>query len=386
MITQEDRSILRDVGREYLLDIALDSQVLKEKLTFKEHAQICNEVKNLSYEEVIALTITEDLKTFENKFKKFLKYGFAAIAGAMTFGMVGPPIAMFVLYTYRKFTDTCSRRCITRLPGSSDRKICRYECQVQACKNIVRDLRSEINKCAGMRKPEKCEKSLQKEYVKWSKRLQQQIIKLNQAKLGKEQKEREKYQKKMVNRAKTIASSYQVPMSQMKTIVTEDIRFRKLPMRVHLELYSTFSNLQEENEPIVQTPKVNPNTERWSRRALYLGLWVVPIPFFNDVVNHIIKKHNFSCTTKCLKQKKFSHKLCSLQCNYLAAKYANDLLKKQMTKCDKSDKPIKCKKKINSLLYDWKQREVENKIKFQSQLRAEMAKAKRDQSTQQGKE
>ena len=379
MITQEDRDILKDVGREYLFDVALNSQTLKNKLTFKEHAQVCNSVKYLTYEEVISLTITEDIKDFESKFRKFLKYSFAAIAGAMYFGsIVAPPIAMFTLYIFRKFTDTCSRACLTRFPGSNARKICRYECQVTAARNIVNDLRSEISKCAGMRKPEKCEKSLQKEFIKWSKRLQQQIIKLNQAKLGREAKERAKYQKTLQKRAKNLAASYQLPISRMKQVVAEDKSFRdKLSMKSHLELYATLSTLTEADDPIVQAPKVDPKKEMWGRRALYLGLWVVPVPFFNDVVNYLIKKHNVACTAKCLAQKKYSHTLCALQCNYLAAKYAVKMLNEQMKKCDKADKPIKCKKKINNLLYDWKQREVENKIKFEARVREEIAKSKR---------
>ncbi len=185
MITQEDKNILRDVGRRYILDIALDSQLLKNKLTFKEHVRICHFVRELSYEDVISLTITESIKDFENKFKKFLKYGFAAIAGGAVMagaatgvaatigGMVGgPPLAMFVLYIFRKVSGTCSRSCLNKFPLSTQRKICRYECQVNASKNIVRDLRSEITKCANFANPEKCEKKLRKEYIKWSRRLQ----------------------------------------------------------------------------------------------------------------------------------------------------------------------------------------------------------------------
>lgn len=379
MITKEDRDILKDVGREYLLDISINSQFLKNKLTFKEHVNLCNTVKNLTYEEVISLTITEDIKDFESKFSKFLKYSFAAIAGSVWLGtIVGPPITMFILYIFRKFTDTCSRNCMTKFPGSNARKICRYECQVNAAKQIVDNLKKEISKCAGMNRPEKCEKSLQKEYIKWSKRLQQQIIKLNQAKIGREEKERIKYQKNLQKRAKNLAASYNLSIHQMKKVVVEDSRFRKLPMKMHLELYGILTSIKEDDE-IVKAPKMDPKKELWGRRALYLGLWVVPIPFFNDVVDYIIKKHNIACTAKCLKQNKYSHKLCALQCNYLAAKYAVNLLNSQMTKCDKADKPVKCKTKINKLLLDWKQREVEYKIKFEGQLRAEIYKAKRQQ-------
>jgi len=51
-------------------------------------------------------------------------------------------------------------------------------------------------------------------------------------------------------------------------------------------------------------------------------------------------------------------------------------LNKQLSKCNKSDNPTKCKKKIYKLLEDWKQREVERKIKFESALRAAVAAAK----------
>lgn len=391
MITQEDRNILKDVGRKYLLDIALDSQILKDKLTFKKHVELCNAIGELSYEEVIGLTITEGIKEFEGKFRKFLKYGFAAIAGgiggavaatgiAATAGalLLGPPLAMFVLYIFRKLTDTCSRSCLKKFPMSTQRKICRYECQVNATRKIVNDLRSEITKCGQFANPEKCEKKLRKEYIKWARRLQSQMVKLNQAKLGTEEKERKKRQKELSKRAKTLAASHQVSKSKLINIVTENKQFRQnIPFRKHLEIYQAVNSIKEEDESLaVKPPKIDPKKEKYARNALYLGLWVIPIPFFNDVVNYIIKKHNFACIGKCLKQRKFSRTLCIHQCSYLSAKYAVQMLNKQLPKCNKADKPVKCKKKLYNMLEDWKQREVEAKIKFESTLRIELRKAK----------
>lgn len=380
MITQEDRNILKDVGRKYLLDIALDSQILKGKLTFKEHVELCNAIGELSYEEVIGLTITEGIKEFEGKFRKFLKYGFAAIAGGIiSLGMpFGPPLAMFALYIFRKLTDTCSRACLTKFPMSVKRKICRYECQVNATRKIVNDLRAEITKCNQFANPEKCEKKLRKEYIKWSRRLQQQMIKLNQAKLGTEEKERKKRQKELSKRAKTLAASHQISKSKLINIVTENKQFRQnIPFRKHLEIYQAVNSIKEEDESLaVKPPKIDPKKEKYARNALYLGLWVIPIPFFNDVVNYIIKKHNFACIGKCLKQRKFSRTLCIHQCSYLSAKYGVQMLNKQLPKCNKADKPVKCKKKLYSMLEDWKQREVEAKIKFNASMKKEMRKAK----------
>jgi len=383
MITQEDRTILKEVGRKYLLDIALDSQILKDKLTFKEHVGLCNFVRELSYEDVITLTITESLKDFENKFKKFLKYGFAAIAGGIagtgavgTLG-TGPAIGMFVLYIFRKLTDTCSRACLNKFPLSTQRKICRYECQVNATRKITNDLRAEISKCGHFANPDKCEKKLRKEYIKWARRLQSQIVKLNQAKLGTEQKERKKRQKELAKRAKTLAASYQVPTSKLVSIVYENKRFRQnIPFRQHLQIYEAVNSIKEE-DTVVKPPKIDPNKEKWARQALYLGLWVIPVPFFNDVVNYIIKKYNFACMGKCASQKKFSKTLCMHQCSYLSAKYAITMLNKQMSKCNKADKPVKCKNKIYKMLEDWKQREVEAKIRFEATMKSELRAAKK---------
>ncbi len=390
MITQEDRNILKDVGRKYLLDIAVDSQVLKNKLTFKEHVDLCKFITELSYEDVIGLTITEDIKEFEGKFRKFLKYGFAAVAGltagvagatgiAATAGamLVGPPLGMFVLYIVRKLTDACSRSCWKKFPMSAERKICRYECQVNAARRVVTDLRAEVSKCSQFKNVDKCEKKLSKQYIKWSKRLQQQMVKLNQAKLGREEKGRKQKQKELSKKARTIAASYQLPKSKLLKVVTEDKRFRQnTSFRQHIQIYQAISLIKEDEEIAVEPPKIDPKKEKYARNALYMGLWVIPIPFFNDVVNYIIKKYSFTCMTKCVKQKKFSRLLCTQQCSYLSAKYAVQMLNKQLAKCSKANKPVKCKKKIYSMLEDWKQREVERKIKFEMTLKGELRRAK----------
>ena len=104
MITENDKKILTEVGRKYIFDIASESTFLKNKLTFKDHIDVCEQINKLTYEEVISLTITEDIRSFERKFKTFLKYGMAAIAGGALGGMMtaAPPVAMFILYLYRK--------------------------------------------------------------------------------------------------------------------------------------------------------------------------------------------------------------------------------------------------------------------------------------------
>jgi len=376
MITKQDKKLLTEAGKEYLLDIAIDSQILKDKLTFKEHLQLCNMVMELTYEEVIALTITESIRDFEKKFGKFLKYSFAAIAGMKWIGLLkGPPIAMFILYVFRKATDTCNRECIKKFPFSIEKRICKLECKIRVAKRITADLRSEVNKCSQFERADKCEKSLRKEYIKWAKRLQDLLVRLNQEKTEVAAKKRKEAAKAAVQRAKAMRAHYQIPKKDFLKIISENQTLReKLPFRDHIYLY--YSLLKEE-EYKVNVPKINPEKERIARRALYLGLWIIPIPFFNDLVNYLIKKYSASCMTKCLSQKRYPKEVCYNKCSYLSAKYAVEILEKNLKDCHKAKKPEKCRKKTFSLLRDWKQREVERKIKFESSLRAAIQKARR---------
>jgi len=375
MIIDQDRKILKEVGREYLLDIALDSKLLKDKLTFKEHVELCDMISTLTYKEVISLTITESIRDFEGKFGKFLKYSIAAIAGMKWIGLLkGPPVAMFLLYLFRKATDTCNLACIKKFPLSTEKKICKAECKVEGAKRIVRDLRSEINKCNQFENATKCEKALQKEYIKWSRRLQSLMVKLNQAKLGTELKARRAAAKAAAQRAKQLAASYQIPKTRLIKMIAENSEIRKkIHFRDHIDLYHF---VLKEDEYKMTPPKVDPEKEKMARQALYLGLWIIPIPFFNDLINYLVKKYNFSCMTKCMRQQNFPKEVCYHQCSYLAAKYAVGILNKNLKTCNKAKDPIKCKNKTYNLLNDWKQREVEAKIKFETSMRGEIKKAK----------
>lgn len=386
MISNYDKQLFTEVGRKYILNIALNSNYLKEKLSFGEHLKLCNQVRELTYKEVITLTITEDIRAFEGKFKKFLKYGMAAIAGGVTMGGIwGPPIAMFILYLFRKATDTCVRACFTKMPLSSKRKICKYECQLNTAKKITTEIRSQIAKCSQFERASKCEKSLQKEYIKWAKRVQQLTVKLNQAKAGEFEKERKQRAKEAIKRAKTLRANIELPKDQIVNFIFENKTLRQqLDFKTHLKLYQISKHIQEEEDHTTQPVKLDPKKEKQIRTIMYLGLWAVPIPFFNDLINYMVKRYSVACASKCLSNKKLPHSVCYNQCAYLGAKYAVKTLNSQLSKCQKAKKPEKCMKKIYKMLEDWKQREVERKIKFEASLKREIRKAKRKNTNQQG--
>jgi hypothetical protein len=375
MISDRDKKLLAEAGREYILDIALKSNFLKEELTFKEHLKLCDQVTKLSYEEVITLTITEDIRAFESKFKKFLKYSIAAIVGTSMIG--SPPLGMFVPYMYRKATDTCERSCFTKMPLSKQRKICRYECQLDASKRLERELRSQIRKCGQFKYANRCEKKLQKEYIKWAKRTQKISVKLARAREDLDERRRNKRRKELLKRAKKLRAHTERPKDQLVKFIAENESLRKqLDFKKHLKLYQTSKYIKEQKDSEIKPVKIDPKKEKMIRTVMYLGLWAVPIPFFNDLINYMVKKYSIGCASKCASEKKLPKEVCYHQCTYLGAKYAVKTLKSQLPKCKKAKKPEKCTKKIYKMLEDWKQREVERKIKLDSAIRSSKRKAR----------
>lgn len=377
MISSYDKKLLTEAGREYILDVTVSSKVLKEKLTFKEHVLLCDQVHNLTYEDVISLVVTEDIRDFESKFGRFLKYSLAAVAGvAFGGGLAGPPLSMFALYLYRKATDTCERSCIRTLPFSTKRKICKYSCQLNAAKKMAGELRSQISKCSQFQYADKCEKKLQGEYIKWAKRVQMLTIKLNKARLDIDEKLRKERQKELEKRAKVINASIELPKKDLIKFVSENKQLRKdLSFKEHLKVYQVCQYIKEDEDDVGHF-EVDPKKEKMTRILLYLGIGVLPIPFLNDIINYMIKKYSFGCMGKCVPNRKLSKTVCYNQCAYLGAKYAVATLTSQLSKCDKSKNPVKCKRKVYDLLEDWKQREVERKVKFESSLRSEVRKVR----------
>jgi len=244
-----DRELITEIGKEILTDFVLKEKDLKEHFTFKEHVKVYNEIQNLDYESVITI-LFEDVTAFEGKFGKFLKYGFAAIAGAalglkakgLKAGVLaGPPLGMFALYVFRKLKDPCERQCFRRLPMSTKRSICKAECQVDAARRVVQDLRSELAKCRQFLNPRKCEKKLFKEYKKWTDRMQKALVKLRAIRVGQVEKVRKMQRKELMKRAKAITAGFEYDLGkdQLVRIISEskDLRER-LPFKKHLILYN----------------------------------------------------------------------------------------------------------------------------------------------------
>jgi hypothetical protein len=159
-----------------LLNAVVESKSMKENLTFLEQLDLCNHILEMKLDEMKPLFLEEDIRAFQSKMSKFLKYGLAGLAGmylgvGMTFGMVA-------IFLFRKQADPCWRRCLDKFGRPQERDLCKYDCLVDAANMVVQELRKEISRCNDMPDPVGCQKKLQSEYIKWAQRLQKYTVKL----------------------------------------------------------------------------------------------------------------------------------------------------------------------------------------------------------------
>lgn len=368
MITYEDRALITECGREVLKETIMNSKSLKKRLTFFEQLKLYEEIDTFNFEDVV-LSLFESIRDFESKWSKFKKYSFAAIAGGILgTPILGPPIAMFVLYFYRKSTDSCQRSCARDTkPGTKKRKICKIACKANASRNIATRLRSDLASCAQMAKPAKCEKKLRGEYIKWAKRVQDLETELALAKVGQEEESRKERQRELTRRAKELSDGLNLQGYPAKNIA-EDKNLRELmTFQEHKTLYEMFLS---ETDRIVEPPKYNPKLDSYITGGI-LATLPIPIPGLTLVLLYLYKQINWACIQKCLRSadSEGKKKLCYKQCDYEASKSALRWAESQLPKCSQHNKPTKCQKKIVKLIGDFKSRMIKQKLDYDDALR-----------------
>ena len=240
-----DSKVLEMACKDYLLAAVTNSESLREKLTFTEQVKLAEHVMTMGYNDVVSVLFyegeqitNEQIKDFENRTKRRLKYGAAFVAGGgagrylhnkyvqkpyefakdaakqgvkvtnLTKGakvakkvlgsplrpgklgnLVGPGgrgalIGVGLLYLYRKLMDPCVRKSLT-IKNVSQRKLVKHQCQAAACKKVIGSISSDKSRCSAAPNPEKCRKRLEKETMKWRKRYQKELIEIAKIKSDK---------------------------------------------------------------------------------------------------------------------------------------------------------------------------------------------------------
>ena len=190
-----DKNLLHKACRVSIMNFIADSNHIQESLNLRDRVNMLEWSSSLDYNTSVSIVFNNGeildelgIRDFESKFGKFIKYGLAAIAGGIAGSRilmatpVGLAVGAVTYYLFRKFTDPCWQACLRKFGKSAERKVCKYECQVKAAQNIVKDVKNQIAKCGTTKNPLACEKKLNRELTKWSKKLEDKLVHLQQAK------------------------------------------------------------------------------------------------------------------------------------------------------------------------------------------------------------
>lgn len=209
-----NKQLVESACKKVLLTAVMESESLRKKLTLEEHTALCEKVLELKYNEVLPLAFGDDptglteqeMRDYESKFKKNLKYGLAATAGSYgtrkavgkatgqkltgvmgrlahpikktKWGVVGAGIGMAAYYLYRQLSDPCRAKAALASGTSQDKAVIKHQCQAEASKKVISQLNSSLQRCDDAKNPVKCKAKIQKEVVIWKKRLQNELITL----------------------------------------------------------------------------------------------------------------------------------------------------------------------------------------------------------------
>jgi len=104
----------------------------------------------------------ESLSSYQAKYGSYSNQSVSSIAGSKDGD--GPPTAMFIQSFYRKMSERCSKMCAGNMQ-------CKNECYAKGVRNIIGSITRNLGRCSGTENPDKCKKSLNRELIKWKRRL-----------------------------------------------------------------------------------------------------------------------------------------------------------------------------------------------------------------------
>jgi hypothetical protein len=171
-----DKRIFKLACRDYILETVNSSKHLREQLSLLQHAKMYEWAKKLTYEQMISVIFEQEgkppvdarkIRDYESRWSKMAKYGLIAYF-ASHFLPITMPMALFLTYMFRRFSDPCRKRC----KAGFDKK-CMAECKIESTKKVIAEIMKARGQCNGkeVANPEKCVKRFDKEIRKWQGRL-----------------------------------------------------------------------------------------------------------------------------------------------------------------------------------------------------------------------
>jgi len=378
-------SIIHDAYRFVILESVIESKSLREKLTFKEQLDLMNHVDTLSQNECKELVQELGIPEFQSKFKNAIKYGAAAIAGGVVAPagvsiVMGATLGMLIRYIFRKTTDPCWKACVTK--NIEHKQICKYSCHIKGCESVIKDISNQIGKCGRTKNPKRCRKSLENQRMRWLKKKETSIERLHKAQDKYVKKTAKERLKDKVRDAKLSAKRKKASEARQQLasiVIHSDILKNKTTFDEQLNILNWVWDAPNykilEFDEVKHWKKKPPVPKEKVKKALKLGfaLTAVVMPgglMLNQVASYLIDRYNYKCQKYCHESEDVDNKsLCYRACKYKANLTVTKAISNEYETCDKTNSPLKCRKRLRSLMFEYKKRTLESKMRLDRAIR-----------------
>lgn len=227
--------LLTEELREKMLFATIESKSLKEKLTFKEHLDLCEHILEMTNEDIQNEFLSEEIRELQGGWEKFKSYSFDALIGLIFKQSIASSVV--ISFIFRKAMDPCWRKCLPKFGRPTQRRLCKYECIVDSARTVVAELRGTLSKCNSMPDPVQCQRKLQGEYVKWAKKLNNYMVKLKKAQLDAQKITLKQTVKNATSVARENKNEY------IKIVEESKLLREKLSFKDHIALYNRVRGL-----------------------------------------------------------------------------------------------------------------------------------------------
>ena len=377
-------TIIHETYKYIILESVIESKTLREKLSFKEHVDLCNHVNTLSKNECDELISELGVPEFQSKFKNALKYGLAAIAGGIIAPagisiVLGATVGMFTRYLFRKASDPCWQACVKQ--NADHKNICKYVCYINGCDSVIRDISNQMGKCSRTKNPERCRTRLEKQKLTWMKKREDYKDKLQQEqdKISKSSAEEKLKQKEIdakmskANEAREHLKSIVMFSDKLKqrTTFKEQIDILNWVYDAPSYRILNIAEAWDDPPPIPSAPV---------KTALKIGFAVTAVVLpggliLQQLASFLIDSYDHDCQKQCHERSDIDNKsLCYRQCKLKSLTKVTAAIATQYKKCDNTKKPIKCRQKLRSLMTNYRKKQMEAKMRLERAIRKDREK------------
>ena len=169
---------------------------------------------------------------------------------------------------------------------------------------------------------------------------------------------------------------------KLLSIITNSKVLKKtLTFKEQLNLYSGVNKLEDAqliklyfrlNEELPPPIKTDPKAERILKIGLSLASLTVPLPGLSLAINYLVDINRYKCIIRSEKRDVPNKDLAFANCRYRASVWGVKLIQSEITKCEATKNPKKCRDKLFKLLTSQRQKMAKNEAK----LKWSLAKAK----------